>query len=155
MPRFPQHEAEKGERQEHQPRGESSTPSGCGWMLCMWSGAQVCRGRTLHGGGCPNRRLALKARLDMWLSTGNLNTSFFNKNFLYTCNVAQYIPQCTEFLRWRHPVMKVGLVSVWEIWRKTAFTLVLVDNTHPKFWSFIWGEKCGSYTSDYGFLLNL
>jgi len=39
MPWFPQHETEKGKRQEHQPRGESSTPSGCGYVLCMWSGA--------------------------------------------------------------------------------------------------------------------
>ena len=37
MPWFPQREAEKGERQEHQPRGESSTPSGYGQKLCKWS----------------------------------------------------------------------------------------------------------------------
>ncbi len=53
MPWFPQREAEKGGRQEHQPRGESSTPSGGGGELCMWSGAQVGRGRTLHDGGFP------------------------------------------------------------------------------------------------------
>ena len=53
MPWFPQCEAEKAERQEHQPRGESSTPSGCGRKLYMWSGAQVSQGRTLHDGGFP------------------------------------------------------------------------------------------------------
>ena len=53
MPWFPQREAENGERQEHQPRGKSSTPSGCGRTFCMWSGPQVVWRRTLHDGGFP------------------------------------------------------------------------------------------------------
>uniref|UniRef100_A0A8C4X1L7 ITPR-interacting domain-containing protein n=1 Tax=Eptatretus burgeri TaxID=7764 RepID=A0A8C4X1L7_EPTBU len=40
----PSREAEKGERQEYLPRGQE---------LCLWSGAQVCQGRTLHDGRCP------------------------------------------------------------------------------------------------------
>ena len=47
---FPQREAEKGERREHQAREEDSTPLGCGRKLCMWSGAHVGLGRTLHNG---------------------------------------------------------------------------------------------------------
>ena len=50
---FHRGEADKGERQEHQPRGESSTPLGCRRKLYMWSGAQVGRGRTLHDGRFP------------------------------------------------------------------------------------------------------
>ena len=53
LPLFPQREAEKGEKWKHQPKGESSTSSGCRQKLCMCSRAQVCQGRTLHEGGCP------------------------------------------------------------------------------------------------------
>ena len=48
-----QRKAEKGERQEQQPKGQSSTPSGCGRKLFLWSLAQVRRGRTLYDGGFP------------------------------------------------------------------------------------------------------
>ena len=42
MPWFPQCEAEKGGRQEHQPRGESSTPSGCGQYSIRWAEEGLC-----------------------------------------------------------------------------------------------------------------
>ena len=35
------------------PRGESSTPSSCGWRPWRWIGVQVCQVRTLYDGGCP------------------------------------------------------------------------------------------------------
>jgi len=49
---------------------ESSTPPSCIRKLCMWSGAQVSQGRTLHNWGCP---------VGDWLSRTGGNVAFPGK----------------------------------------------------------------------------
>ena len=66
-------------RQEHQPRGESSTPSGSGRKLCMWSGAQVGRGRTLRDGGFPAQKKCKGANIFGHDSLLNKNLVAFNQ----------------------------------------------------------------------------